>query len=189
MGKNINKFFEFGFLIFFNSIFLIITISLGLADTANRPGDELSLQKGRLIVRNSNISADFENVPLARVLSQLKDHNNIWIKCNESLLDKKISVRFKSLSLEEGLNRILGFINHALIYNSDGSLKGIILYSKSNTPEKSIAKGIPRITESSSARIVQENIEEDLVKEEVSSAESSNESHFEMENIPEADVM
>lgn len=174
MRKNTIIFIRSGFLIICYSI--LMTVSPCLADGVNPPNERIS-EKGGMIIKDGRLSVEYTKVRLGDILDQLKDRDNIWFKGNESLLDEKITVQFADLSLEEGVKRILGFVNYALVYHDDGRLAGVMLFNKSNThtQEKAIAEARPGLTESSSSKVLQQRNEEDYLKEVPPSSEQSNE--------------
>jgi len=182
MRKKLNKFIRSGFPIIY--CIILMTVSPCLADEGTPP-NERSSQKGSMIIKDGRLSVEYDKVRLGDILDQLKDRNNIWFKGNESLLDEKITIRFADLSLEEGVKRILGFVNYALVYHNDGKLAGVMLFNKSNTQEKAIAKAIPGLTESSSAKVFQRGNEGDYSKQVPPSSEQPNERPVGQEAVPE----
>lgn len=73
------------------------------------------------------LSAELEEIPLKVVLENLEREKGIWFKCNKRLLEAKVSVQFKDLSLEDGLKRIIFRMNHSLIFDRNGKVEGVIL--------------------------------------------------------------
>ncbi len=73
------------------------------------------------------ISAYLENAPLDRVIEKIKQEKRIWIKGQGYLEGRKISVEFKALPFEKGLKRLLSTVNHAIVFNPDGSVSGVII--------------------------------------------------------------
>lgn len=93
-----------------------------------------SSAKGEIDLRFKGqiISADLQGVSLKLILDELKTEKEIWFEGNESLLGEKVSVRFKDLPLEEGLNRILADINHVLVFDQDKRVVGLLIIGKKN---------------------------------------------------------
>jgi len=97
----------------------------------------ISAQEGRIDLdfKKQTLSAKIERAPLKGVIARIKEEKNIWFKfwfkSNGSLLNEQVSVRFKSLPLQDALERILSGLNHSLIFNKDGDLLGVILLGKS----------------------------------------------------------
>jgi hypothetical protein len=73
------------------------------------------------------ISVDINQAPLKDVLSQLKVQNGIWFQGDDTLLNHKVTTRFEKMVLIEGLKKILLSINHAMIFDKTGTLRGIVL--------------------------------------------------------------
>lgn len=78
------------------------------------------------------MSAWIQGVSLRVILEKLKREKGIWFMGNESLLNEKISVRFKDHTLQEGLRRILSHINHGLLFNHENGVVGLFIFSKEN---------------------------------------------------------
>ncbi|MBW2034668.1 MAG: hypothetical protein JRI94_13985 [Deltaproteobacteria bacterium] len=116
----------------FVAIVLILTIVFfGFNETPARP-----VEKGShdgVLIKHSRISADLKDIPLMELLIRIQEQCNVWFKCNESLLDEKVSVRFKDLSLEDGMKRILSSMNHVFVFDANGRLAGVMILGKSKT--------------------------------------------------------
>ena len=160
MKENLVKAFKFGFLVFAAFILVLDTVPFHSAKSFANPGEK-SPQKGRLLIKNGIISAHLEDFPLGEILNELKRRNNTWFKGPESLLEEKITVKFKDLPVEDGVKRILHSISHALVYNANGRLAGLILFRKSNKREGVALKGTHDIKELPSAQISEEDATED----------------------------
>ena len=87
------------------------------------------------IKTSSTLSAKIERASLKGVIAKIKEEKVIWFKfwfkSSEQLLNEQVSVRFKSLPLQDALERILSGLNHSLIFDKDGDLLGVILLGKS----------------------------------------------------------
>jgi hypothetical protein len=188
MEKKVNKFNRPGFLIIYCLIFMLMIVSLCLADEIIPP-EEISSQKGNMIIKNGMFSVEYDNIPLGEILNQIKDQNNIWFESDEVLLDEKISVRFEDLSLEEGMKRILNSINFVLVYHNNGTLAGVMLFNKSNTQRKTIENTLPSIIDSSSVEVVQRGNEDHIFEEMISSSERSDTRPFIQEHVPEIRIV
>ena len=112
-------------------VFVLGIVLSGFNETPARP-----VEKGShdgVLIRQSRISADLKDIPLMELLLMIQEQCSIWFKCNESLLDEKVSVRFKDLSLEDGMKRILASMNHVFVFDANGRLAGVMILSKSKT--------------------------------------------------------
>lgn len=95
----------------------------------------LTLAQGRRIYldfRNQTLSANIEDAPLRDVLTRIKEKKGIWFKAclkGESSLDEKVSVRFRNLPIQSGLERILSGMNHCLFFEKR-RVMGVMLFGK-----------------------------------------------------------
>jgi hypothetical protein len=83
---------------------------------------------------NQTLSATIKGAPLRTVIAEIKEEKGVWFKLwlrgEDSLLDEKVSVRFKHLPVKEGLERIFSPLNHSLVFDQDGELSGVVLFGK-----------------------------------------------------------
>ena len=75
-------------------------------------------------------SASIPGVPLRLVLEELGREKGIWFRGDSSLLGEEITVQFTSLSLEDGVKRILSSMNYSLVFSRDGELDGVMIISR-----------------------------------------------------------
>ena len=73
------------------------------------------------------LSANLKGVRLKEILENLEGEKGISWEGDSSLLEEKITVQFKDLSLDEGVKRILRSVNHYLIFDVDERLAGVII--------------------------------------------------------------
>jgi len=83
--------------------------------------------------RNQILSADIKEAPLKAVIKKIKEKKGIWFKNwfkgREFLLDEKVSVQFRGLSIQDGMERIFCEFNHSLIFRQ-GRVVGVMLFGK-----------------------------------------------------------
>ena len=118
-----------------------------------------------LTLENDTISADLKNARLGDILENLNKERGIWWKGQESVLEEKVTVQFAKLSLREGIERILGSMDHCLIFEQDKGLVGVFLTGKGKAG-RSMAKGKGNVTEEKpiSSRAEKRNVKsEDVV--------------------------
>jgi hypothetical protein len=96
--------------------------------------------EAELQLKGQTLSAQLNKTSLRAILEKLRKEKGIWFKCKETLLEEKISVRFKNLSLEEGLNRIFSFMDYSLIFDRNNQLEGILIIGK-KSPGSTELKG------------------------------------------------
>lgn len=108
--------------------FTIVFFCVGSFSNASSGKGEIDIN-----FRGENISAELQEVPLRLIFEKLKREKGVWFKGDESLLDRKVFVRFKDLPLHKGLKRILSDIDHVFIFDKDQRLVGLYIFSKSGS--------------------------------------------------------
>ena len=84
------------------------------------------------------MSADIDEIYLKDVFKKINEQKGFWVKGDKSVLESKISIRFDNLSFQDGLKRILGRINHIMLFNGNREPSGVIIVGGSGS-RKSIA--------------------------------------------------
>ena len=109
---------------------LIITLTVGLfllsvlsPVSARGAGIDLTFQ-------DDFLSANLNEACLKEILEKLESEKDIFWKGDSSLLEEKITVQFRNLSLHERLKRILGTMNHCLIFDTDEILASFLVIGK-----------------------------------------------------------
>lgn len=69
-------------------------------------------------------SLDIAKMPLKTVLTKINDEEGIWFKVTQSSAEETVSIRFRDLSIREGMERILRNFNYSLHYDQNGKLLG-----------------------------------------------------------------
>jgi hypothetical protein len=95
-------------------------------------------KEANLTINGEYVSADLKGVSLNAIFEALQREKGIWFKGNLSLLDEKISVQFTNHSLEDGMKRILSFMNYCLVFEGNGALVGAILIGKEKGGSSSV---------------------------------------------------
>jgi len=90
-------------------------------------------REGQIRINNRRVSADLKNIPLLRVIREIREQTNIWFKGDESLFNENISLQFKDLSLEDSLKRIIKNYDYSFLYDGDGKLAGLMVLSKTES--------------------------------------------------------
>jgi hypothetical protein len=80
--------------------------------------------------QGQTFSAFLQAVPLRFILEKLEKEKGIWFKGASSLLGEEITVQFTSLSLEDGMKRILSSMNYSLVFGRDGELHGVVIIGR-----------------------------------------------------------
>jgi hypothetical protein len=90
-------------------------------------------KKVELNFNQQTLSARIREAPLREVIATIEKRGiwfKLWFKGKESVLNEKVSVRFKGLPLKKGMERILSTLNHCLVFDRNGVLSGVILLGK-----------------------------------------------------------
>ena len=93
-----------------------------------------------ILISKHKITLNVENKKLGSILDAVNKETGILISCDKGAFDKKISMRFSSLSQDEGIKRILSRTNYIIIYGADKNIKKIIVFGEDQTldPETAI---------------------------------------------------
>ena len=73
------------------------------------------------------LSANLKEIPLRDILEKLEAEKGVSWTGNSSIGEKKITRRFKDLSLEDGMKRILASMDYCLIFDSNERLASVII--------------------------------------------------------------
>lgn len=95
--------------------------------------DEGKSNRPEVVVENGMMSVDLKDALLGKVLKDIATQSKIKFTVNESLLREKLSVKFKDLPLQEGLERILASMSYCLVFDQDGTLAEVTLIGKGKT--------------------------------------------------------
>jgi len=136
-------------------IFTFCSFSLGIIFPAWCGEEDVLLKcKGEIL------SANLKEITLKMILEKLGKERGVWFKCDNRVLDSKVSAHFKGLSLEEGLKRILSSMNYSLVFDSDRRLVGLIIIGKGSPGIAKVNRGaVPsRKTISSPGKREQANV-------------------------------
>ena len=78
----------------------------------------------RLVFKGPRITARLLDAPLEEVVAALKKERGAWFRGEDVLEGRTVSVKFKELSIREGIERIFSEVNHCFIFNPEGDLEG-----------------------------------------------------------------
>ncbi len=81
---------------------------------------------------DGTLTLDAEGVPLRNLLGKIQGKTNLEFEIQKSLLGQPISVRFKSLPLEEAIKRILRGVSYACVFNSSGNVEKIVTFTNNS---------------------------------------------------------
>ena len=83
-----------------------------------------------LVCTEHTISATLTGVPLKKALQTIQQNTGLWYRGTETLLTEPLTVQFTDLPLEAGLKRLLTSLNYSLVFNSEGTVVGVVLLGK-----------------------------------------------------------
>ena len=95
-------------------------------------------------VYGEGFSLQVSKKPLESVLYDLSQKSGIRFVLDDVWADLPITVQFRNMALEAALKRILSNLNHAIIYNTDGSVTiriyDAVTYEKGSVPDSGVAR-------------------------------------------------
>jgi len=80
------------------------------------------------------IAVDIKEVPLKDLLSLVQEQSGIWFRGDETLLKRSVTIQFDKMTMTDGLKRILLSVNHAMVFDKAGKLRGIVLVDAGKGP-------------------------------------------------------
>ncbi len=114
-----------------------------------------------LKLEGDTVSADLKRAVLGDILEDLNKERGIWWKGDQSVLEENVTVQFTDLSLEDGMKRILGFLDHCLFFDNDGKLVGVFLAGKDGTVRETTKSSRSIGTKVVSSSVKEKNINPD----------------------------
>jgi len=114
----------------FDRAFIIISCAISLYFSALFLPSLSIAYSVALIFKGETLSANLKEVPLKAVFEKISREKGVWIKGNDSVLEEKVSIEFRELSLSDGLKRILASMNYSLVFNLERKLVGVIIVDK-----------------------------------------------------------
>ena len=110
---------------------ITLFLSLGLVLLSSFPPPTLAAGRVDLNFEGRMMSAEIGGAPLGHVIEEMKRETGIWFRLwfdkSSSLLDKKISIRFKDLPIREGIERLFSKLNYSLVFGPNKKLLGVFL--------------------------------------------------------------
>ena len=112
------------------------------------------------------MSADIDEIYLRDVFQSINAQKGFWVKGDSSVIDSKISIRFKNLSFQDGLKRILGHINHIMLFDGNREPSGVIIVgggeSRRSLAGKRSGTKVSRDATSRNRSVVQGNTSDEI---------------------------
>ncbi len=78
-------------------------------------------------VEDDRISIQAKGIMLGKLLKEIEKKVGVEFKLKKSLLEKKVSVSFRELSLSEGLKRIIYPLNYSIIHDENGKISKVFI--------------------------------------------------------------
>ena len=106
-----------------------------------------------LSFNNRSFSAKIKQTPRKDIIKKIHAETGIWFKLltkeNRSGLNERISVQFKNIFIEDGLDRIFGSVNHCLIFDKQAHVIGVYILGmpikyRFRRTRRYVPRGIPR---------------------------------------------
>ena len=94
-----------------------------------------SITSENLKIEGDRISIQVEGMELGELLKVIKKKTGIEFELDKSLLGKKITVDFKELTLLEGIKKTIYPLNYAILYDSRGVVRKIIIIDQGTRME------------------------------------------------------
>ena len=107
------------------------------------------------------LSADLKGAVLRDILEDLNKERGIWWKGDQSVLEENVTVQFTDLSLEDGMRRILGFLDHCLFFDNERELIGVFLAGKDGTIREMNKSGRNIVAKTASSTVKEKNMTPD----------------------------
>lgn len=76
-----------------------------------------TLTTSTVALARENVTIDADRQPLAKVLDEISKATGYHVIINESYLNTPVTIHLQQRPLEEALKRILGQLNHVIIYD------------------------------------------------------------------------
>jgi len=83
-----------------------------------------------LHIEGEYMSVNLKDVPINAIFRILNRLKGIAVEGDVSMLNQNITVKFKNLTFEQSLKRILNRFNHSLYFNSKGDVISVFLLGK-----------------------------------------------------------
>lgn len=87
-------------------------------------------------------SANIHETSVRDILEKLNREKGVWFQGAPSVLEDKVSVQFKDLTLQQGLQRILSNMNYALFFEGGNRLVGIFIIGSKTSQGGVVPKGL-----------------------------------------------
>lgn len=76
----------------------------------------------KLEFSNNEVAADIQDAPLIEILEEIQEKEGIEFLLDKGEFDRAITVKFGFLPLEEAIARIVGVLNHAIMFGADDKI-------------------------------------------------------------------
>jgi type II secretory pathway component GspD/PulD (secretin) len=87
-----------------------------------------------MTIQDSRMSADLNGVSLMNVAEDIYSQLGISFRADDSLMQRRVSVAFKDLPIEQAIKRILAGTSYILLFDSQGRVSQVMVMSKEKEP-------------------------------------------------------
>lgn len=92
-----------------------------------------TLSTSTIALARENVTIDADRQPLAKVLDEISKNTGYHVSINESHLNTPVTIHLQQRPLEEALKRILGQLNHVIIYDDAEKIVKIEIFDPDGT--------------------------------------------------------
>ncbi len=86
-----------------------------------------SIAEGKVKIEDDSISIQVKDITLGKLLKEIEEKVEVEFKLKKSLLEKKVSVSFRELSLSEALKKIIYPLNYSIIRDENGKINKVFI--------------------------------------------------------------
>jgi len=101
---------------------------------------EVATWQPDISLKHNILSVRLDGAPLGQVLKEIERQGKISFYIDNTMTEEKIWSQFNSLSLEEGIEKIVFQYSHAMIFDKDGNLTEVHIFGDQGN------KQVPRST-------------------------------------------
>jgi hypothetical protein len=73
------------------------------------------------------LSVVAEGVPLSQVLGEIRERTGVGFAVSAEIADKIVSAQCRALPLVEGITKVLGSLDHSLVFDAQGRLVKVVI--------------------------------------------------------------
>ncbi len=140
-------------------VLIFLTVVFGIPSTANAVEPKKASPSWSLSVNGDRLTVNLDRVPLREVLTELGRQAHLHISLTEPAGRKLISDAFRSLPLDEGIDRLLNGHPHAVLYENRQSAPGVARVEKIREIVVLSGEGAPPYQPDDRAKVSEPSVE------------------------------